>query len=155
MAVDVEHRDEQQAPACPAPPGAALFSSASRSARKPASLPSISPAWIPPCTSSTGTPRFFACSAVSAPVRVTASASIGRPSGVRPNSKQRTCFGYAFWKARAQGDDFVVAAGVLEAGAFGDRAEGSGNWRGGGQGKGSGKGKQNGGTYHGQASSKG
>jgi hypothetical protein len=43
----------------------------------------------------TGRSRFRASSAVSAPVREATSASIGRPSGVRPNSTQRTASGQA------------------------------------------------------------
>jgi len=65
-------------------------SSSSRSTQKPASLPSISPAWMPPSASSTG--RFFAWLALGSkvPSALATSASIGRPCGVWPNFSQRT-----------------------------------------------------------------
>jgi hypothetical protein len=56
VAVDVEHRHEHQHLAVQRA-RAASPSSTSRRARKPASLPSISPAWMPPCTSNTAMPR--------------------------------------------------------------------------------------------------
>jgi len=54
---------------------------------------------MPPWTSVTGRFALRAASGVNTPRALTASASIGRPSGVVPNWKHFTCFGYACWKA--------------------------------------------------------
>ena len=80
-------------------PGAACPSSICRSARKPASLPSISPAWMPPCTRITGNLRACAAPGSKTPLRVTTRTSCGRPSGVVPKFRQRTASGYASAKA--------------------------------------------------------
>jgi len=54
---------------------------------KPASLPSLSPGWIPAWSMSTGT--------LPASARQAMSARMGRPSAERPNSRLRTARGQA------------------------------------------------------------
>ena len=98
MAVGVEHRHEQQYLAVEqAGAGLALQQVADQLEARV--LPSISPAWIPPRTRTTGRPRACAVLGSSAPLVETAIAFIGRPSGVVPKSKQRTAAGYARWNA--------------------------------------------------------
>jgi hypothetical protein len=72
----------------------------SRSAMKPASLPSISPAWMPPWNKIVSRRRARAAAGSSAPSALTASASMGRPSGVVPNVVQRARPGKARSNAR-------------------------------------------------------
>lgn len=71
-------------------PGSAVPSRSSRRSWKPASLPSISPGWIPARAKTTGRPRRRAFSGVSVPSSLAASAQRGRPSPVVPKRSARS-----------------------------------------------------------------
>ena len=91
-------------------PVPALPSSSSRSAMKPASLPSISPGWMPPWSISIGT--------LSGSARETTSARIARPCAERPNSRLADRIGVGGRERGAQARHLVSAAGVAEVRCF-------------------------------------
>src|SRR5262245_24569539 len=68
----------------PRTPGSAVRWSSSRRSWKPASLPSISPGWIPASANTTGRPRRRAFSGVRTPSSLAASTHSGRPSPLVP-----------------------------------------------------------------------
>jgi hypothetical protein len=119
VAVDVEHRDEQQHLLVEDARGQLLFQHLAQ--RQEAGVLAVDLAGVDAALDQRD--RHFALAAawgVNTPLPFTASASIGRPSGVVPNWKHFTCLGIGLLEGAAQRDDFVVAAGGGEAGALGD-----------------------------------